>query len=411
MFVGAVLWACFSGAQTLRSSCYQLQDGKSAIAGSQINKRLEIASVSKIMTAHWAFTKLGPNYRFETKFIIRELRPGVHQVHIVGAFDPYFSRVQFQYLVAELNRIGVKRVEKLTFDSKFKYLDATRSSDVAMGFYTIHDPTPAKVAQNLKITLDSLMSGYETVAAKALMYEKVSMPSSISLKVDNVSFLSEPFEVIETDKMYSLKSAELIKIVKEFNRNSNNYATNVIFEGLGGEEAYAKFIAERLNLQDKDIAFVNGSGDRRDYEDSPSRYNQATCQAVLYVLADMKNILEHEGYKLWDVLAVAGADPEGEESSVGRIYTNDVTDHSLVAKTGTVNPSVSLAGMVTTANGEILFHIVYTGGSRDVQRSSRNNIRKDVVKLIEGNKGAKPINVDSEYFMPFDQDSKLVVLQ
>lgn len=411
MFVGAFFLASFAGAQTLRSSCYLVQDGKSQLSGTQLNKRLEIASVSKIMTAHWAFTKYGPNHRFETRFVIREAKPQSFDVHIMGGYDPYFSRFQFQYLAAELNRLGIQKIEKLSFDSKFKYLDATRSSGVAAGFYTIFDPTPGRVAQNLKLTLNTLTAGYDLVVAKAKRYQNVSMPEQINLSVGNIEYQEGVFELQSTDRIYSLKSAELVKIAKEFNRNSNNYATNVIFEGLGGEAEYAKFIQERLQLTQDDIRFVNGSGDRRDYEGAPSKYNEATCQAVIHVLMDLKNVLEHSGYKLWDVLAVAGADPDGEESSVGRIYTNQITDHSLIAKTGTVNPSISLAGMVTTSNGDVLFHIVYTGSpARNGQRKSRDSIRKDVIKLIQGNGGKKPIETQTEYFMPFDEESQLVAV-
>jgi hypothetical protein len=81
----------------------------------------------------------------------------------------------------------------------------------------------------------------------------------------------------------------------------------------------------------------------------------------------------------------------------------------MVAKTGTVDPAVALAGMISTDKGDIYFGILYqTNGPGDWNRG-RDAIRNQVVALMAKFGGKDRINgYHSAGFLPFDSSSKLV---
>ncbi|MCX7977748.1 MAG: D-alanyl-D-alanine carboxypeptidase, partial [Bdellovibrionaceae bacterium] len=196
---------------------------------------------------------------------------------------------------------------------------------------------------------------------------------------------------------------------KEMNRNSNNHAANQIFESFGGAERFAESIRERLSLTSNEIKMLNGSGDRVDLENGFT-YNKATCSAILHILRDLRLLLKAEGLDLADVMAVAGVD---NTSTTGRLYGNDVTAGSLIAKTGTVNPATTLAGLVTTNNGDYFFmYNMATEGRtaaeiREDWRDARAIIRQKITNFIREEKGGRPIKYKSIQFFEIDPLSAL----
>jgi len=247
------------GAQ-LKAQCFLESKDGAKVQGVAFDKRFEIASVSKVMTAHWALVTLGAEYRYETMIHVTPVSNDEVNLHIEGSHDPYFSRFQLQYMVAELNRLGIKKVKNLTFDENFKFLSAIRIGAVAQGHFRPTDPTPDRVAGNLRATLNSLQDSYATLQKRTKEMIGLELPQKIEMKVESISSISKAdVKLPEGAVSYSMKSAPLHLLLKEMNRNSNNYSANIIFEGLGGAEKYHEFIDARLQTYRKKIRFVNGS--------------------------------------------------------------------------------------------------------------------------------------------------------
>jgi hypothetical protein len=127
------------------------------------------------------------------------------------------------------------------------------------------------------------------------------------------------------------------------------------------------------------------------------------------VIAAFRESLQRQKIELENVMALAGEDPsERERSTVSNIYGNEATADALIAKTGTVNPSVTLAGMASTEEGDVYFGIIYgTNGRKADWTAARTKIRGDVMKLFKKFHNKKEIDYDPTRFMAFDKNSHL----
>lgn len=400
-------------ASEMRAGCYLQDKEGEQLQGVNVDKRYEIASVSKVMTAYWATKKLGLNARYSTAVYLRKVEDGLYDAHIKGSRDPYTGREMFQFLTAELNRRGITKLRNLTYDEKFKFIDQVRSNHIAASHFTLSSPTEDLVMRQIRSVVSSISTGYPQLVARAKSVHNLNLPAAIRLNISDIHFMSSSqLDESAYDETVIYRSAPLGAALKEMNRNSNNHAANQIFESLGGADAFAKFIKADLGLEEKDIRFVNGSGDRLDLEDGKSVYNEATCRTIVKVVVAFRNELRKYDAFLQDVMAVAGQDPEGERSTVSALYNNDETGDALIAKTGTVNPSITLGGMINTEEGRIYFGYIYSAeGTAASWRDARGKIRTQVVKLFQKFGGRSTIDYKATRFVPFDGDSRLQKLE
>jgi|GEM_PF-812422 len=404
-------------AAKMRAQCYLLDKDSEAVQGVDIHHPYEIASVSKIFTSFWALSTYGANYRFPTKFYIRPIADGAVDLHIEGSWDPYFNRDQFQYLITQLNALNVTRINNLTFDENFKFVVDSRgmtNRNVPIGHYQLNDPTPQRVLANLKYFTQAISTGYANLRVQAKAIQGISLPATLKMKIGSVRVMTKENFAKETDFIQSsrqmvLESSPLYQILKEMNRNSNNYVANLLFQSLGGAEPFQKFITTALKTEVSEIQFVNGSGDRLDLMGGKSAYNKASCDAIVKTIAEFRASLQQQDMELESVMALAGEDPSAHErSTVSNIYGNEATADALIAKTGTVNPSVTLAGMASTEEGDVYFGIIYgTNGRKADWTSARTQIRRNVMSLFKKFNNKKEIDYDPTRFMVFDKDSHL----
>lgn len=396
-------------AASLRASCHLEDNANDRIEGVNVDDRYPIASVSKIMTAYWAVAKMGPQGRFPTRVSIRVVTNELADVHLTGSRDPYIGKWTLQYMVSELNRLGVTKIRNLTYDENFKFLIDT-TGDVAHANFDNHEPGPDRVGSNLKKAFENIAGGYDGLKSRVSKLRKMSMPASIKMKVESISFLSkEDFNPSQYDSAFTYRSTVLLDILKEMNRNSNNYAANNIFEHLGGPEKFREFVKERLNLGTDSLRFVNGSGDSKTTE-SGKIYNEGTCRSVIKILQALRAELKKTGHGLHHVLAVAGRNAAGTKSTVD-MYKNEETNGALIAKTGTVNPAITLAGMMVTEEGNLYFGYIYkTNGSGGDWRNARQKIKVAVTAMLKEHGGGDPISSVPEAFLAFDEGSKLTAV-
>lgn len=394
----------------VRSSCYVMDKEGAKVQGVNLQTMYEIASVSKVFTAYWAVKKLGVNYRYETKFHVTPVDNDTVDIHIEGGMDPLFNAWQMQYVISELNKLNIKKVRTLSFDENFAFMMATRTGHAVHGNITPRDPNPAEVKEQLDIYKGQIHFAYENFRNRLDETVEISLPEKLNFSIENVEHVKKAdYKAVDTTVSYSTKSLPLHRLLKEMNRTSNNWAANTIFEQLGGAEKFGPFLEKELSLTSKQVSFVNGSGDSfRTAADQPKKYNKATCGAVLAVTAALSEETEKQKMALSDVMAVAGEERDlgyesDERGTVAGGYSRPETTNALIAKTGTVDPSVALAGAIETQDGRIYFGYIYT-------RGSRNQLRLDLIKLIKNHKGKESIEglAKLKMFSMIDSKAQLV---
>lgn len=396
------------GQVTVGSSCYVPLNNPDEIKGENIDQRLPIASVSKLITSYWAIKKLGLNFRFPTVLHTSPTGDGAYDIHIQGSRDPYFGAERLHFAISELNKRGITKIRNLTFDESFKFFwsidDREDNRNLAVGFYLPQDPVPDKVRSQLK-AFPSLLAGYQETFDRAAS-SGVKLIEKPQFTVESIEFSSKQnFEskvsTLKTIQSFVVYSPPLSTLLKEMNRNSNNHAANQIFEYLESDSKFSQFIKNELKLEMKDVVMLNGSGDRVDTAEGP-RYNESSCSAMLKILMDMHKTLAEEKTSLARVATVIGSN-QGNATS---LYSNDKTFDSVIAKTGTVNPAVTLGGVASTQKGLVFFMFnMKTQGTAQTWNQGRSMIRRKLIELMDQFDGRLPVNAKSFAFVSFDKKS------
>jgi len=387
----------------MNAMCYLEDKSGASVEGTNTQNKYEIASVSKIVTSFWAIDTLGPDFRFNTKVFVDPVGNGTYDVHIAGSSDPYFGREMTYFLFSELYRNQITKIRTLSFDEKFTLFWNVREKPTWS-----FNPSPSDIQTTLrqKLRLNNAEYTITRLNAKKMGVDMVDSPR---ISVSQIGFLtSYQYQQFATTQIYQLQSAPLHDYLKEMNRNSNNHVADHIFAFLGGPDSFQRFIKSRLNLEANEIQFVNGSGDKVVVKDDKNKsqkvYNESSCNALVEVIEALRRDLRKDGkYDLQNIMAVSGVDPK---TTLGGRYATAQVSGAVVAKTGSVDPAITLAGMITTANGNVYFGILYKTKSPSDWNSARNAIREKVIGLMNQFGGKDAINdYNTEGFLPFDNGS------
>ncbi len=385
------------------SSCYWLDQQGSVAQGEHAEELFEIASVSKVVTSYWAIRALGPYFRFNTRIYITPVGRDIFDVHIQGSHDPFWGRQLTHMLFSELNKNGVHEVRSLTFDENlnFRWSVVTDNTQII-------EPMPQEIEVALGRHLKNLATEYPSTRQEAAALG-LSLLRVLDLKVQSVVYLpSKDFKITPETVAYTLRSAPLYRYLKEMNSTSNNHVADHIFSNLGGVARFKSFIQQDMGMDSNHIQFINGSGNpvigTGESGALIKEYNKASCVSILRILIKMHGELQgRSGLDLKDVMAVSGAD----HGTLRPRY--DSISNVMVAKTGTVDPAVNLAGMISTTQGNVYFGMLMGTNSPVDWESARDKIRQKVFDLLSLFGGGKSINYTGRDFMPFDQHSGMTI--
>ena len=165
------------------------------------------------------------------------------------------------------------------------------------------------------------------------------------------------------EKVASLASPPLSRIVSEMNRESINLVAELLFRdaarasapnGVGTAETglvnLRDFIQKKIGADPQQIRVSDGSG--------LSTLDYMTPRAMIHLLS-----YAHKGP--WSSAFHGSLPVAGESELLRRRMRATPAQGNLHAKTGTTNTVVSLAGYVTAKDGEILaFSFIYNGNDR-----------------------------------------------
>lgn len=376
------------------------------IQGKNIDTPYTLASVSKMFTTYWATKAKGLDYRYPTQIYITDLGNELYDVHLRGSVYPYFDQSMFYFLISELNKRGVKKINKLTYDENFEYATVIRTNkDLA---HSNGSQTETEIMRALRRDVTVLPRAYKLFTQKAKAVVAVDLVKSAQLKINDIHAQSmQIFNPAATTSNFILYSSPMHRILKEMNRNSHNFAADKIYEVLSRTGNFKDFMTKNLKISESEFSFYNGSG-YPEMISGEKMYNKSTCRVVATMTQDLFKVSAAQGYGLRYVLPVAGRDADQDgDSTVSNIYSSQMTNGSLVAKTGTVDYTIALGGAVLTSEGLVFFHMgVKNNNSSQDRRSSYEVIKKFLSKTINDNGGKDTI---SDYqptpFVPFDEQS------
>lgn len=387
--------------------------GSGAITGEgELRARYPLASVSKIMTSLWALEKLGANYRFPTILHMSRTNSGGLRVHIEGSRNPLFGRNLSYFLISELNRMDVQRIDSLTFDENLLLAWQVEESPYVGGvtprYRTIQEQVLAIKRELQTYFATSInQTNYNRLRSHAATAQVYMLPSP-RVAVQSVDFLAKSrFQKGRGTVSVSLQSSPLIALLKRMNNQSNNYVADHLFWNLGGASAFAAHASSFWDLDQTQLRFVNGSGNNEGSTEHPL-YNEGTCEAVIKILRLSERHLASRGLSMTSLLPVADRDQDSTLASFGGMAAGSMT-----AKTGTVNKAKTLAGLISSQNGPLLFAILlHMDQDKDPSDSGVANqvIKNKVGLLFNSNSGPRLLNYSELITLPFDQGSYLTEL-
>ncbi|MFT6069085.1 MAG: D-alanyl-D-alanine carboxypeptidase/D-alanyl-D-alanine-endopeptidase (penicillin-binding protein 4) [Bacteriovoracaceae bacterium] len=333
-----------------QSFCYI--DGAGNLKGNNPQIKIRLASVSKIYTSFWALSRLGPDYQYETKFYVKDKK-----MHIVGSKDPIFDDRKVFYLLSQFNELGIKKLDKITFDKNLLVFPNKKNASEDNSHTTSDYQKYLNTYFNTKKWSEGYYDEYLRLRRIAPQNnDQIELIEKPEFKVSKIEFSEEaPFDLEGSDvTTYSIKSLPLYKYLKFVNIVSNNYIPEKLFEQLSEKEDVNDFLDEAIGIDREKIKLYTGSG-LMSYDDEGTRFdNYSTCEMTIKMMIELKKMVEANGLFIHDVMAVPGAD--GGTFRRRRFSIPELTN-AFVAKTGTLYHTVALAGMLSTNIGLRYFGI------------------------------------------------------
>lgn len=333
-----------------------------------LDTKFRVASLSKILTTHWAIAKLGPDYRFQTKIYIT---PGISEtscnLHFEGDMDPYMGRemlgVVFPQIRTVLKERKCAKVDTISYDENFRVLLNVMNHQKSESFGWNNPAALVRASQT-----DADFKAY--LQHRSQLKYSAGKVGPISKERYQEYLKGVPY------KAYAFKSRPLHMMLRDFNKYSFNYPPELLFIKLGGADAYARFINNRLGFTLNAVEMYNGSG-YPIHTQSSKVYNLVSCSALVQIIQDLDKLLVNgkysRQYQMADVMAVGG--PGETYSTFKKLYESSTFTNTLVAKTGTADFAITFGGMLATQEGHLYFAALTRpdSGSAD---SARNFIRE-----------------------------------
>ncbi|HZS07612.1 MAG TPA: D-alanyl-D-alanine carboxypeptidase [Blastocatellia bacterium] len=302
------------------------------------------ASVVKLATTLVALEKLGADYRFRTEFRATgeiDARTGALNGDLImlSGSDPSFSIPDAQNVGDALRRSGVRRVN---------------GSLVVVGPFTCNHNSQTDISAGV-----------------------FRRQSRLALR-DNTRFETDKSPYNAAKLLLAVESDTLLHILQQQNAHSVNSMADFLGDYIGGVRAVRDFLVEKAGLPDHEVFVMRASG---------LEINRLTPQGTARILRMLTEWLRARGYKLEDVMPVAGVD----YSTLAGRFTEPEFAGSVIAKTGTLTETddgaAALSGVAMTRKyGPVLFVIYDMAEGRSVRhlRQMQDEFLKNLMTELGG---------------------------
>lgn len=398
---------------TVRSSqgehsvCYLYADhNNKTVEGINTDGQVRLASVTKLLTSYWVLANLGPRYRFNTQFIWDATTA---ELFILGSKDPFFSKRRIFLLISDLARAGIRQINNVYFDNRFRYFQEVENSATHHTEITQNGGVSRQTIANQLMhllntrswTKGDRRSYAEFVQVAQVVGTKVSNLNQIDLKTLDVTPVeSNPLAGREGLRTYSSYSPEIMNYLKVMNMYSMNYPADELFLLYGGRNSFSQFLVKELHISEEDAHVFTGSG--LPSRNSGRRADTTTsCEVLISVIEAMKVILKKNNLELSNIMMVGGVD----RGTLNGVYKEGPMRGAVIAKTGTLANATTLAGYINTKQGQVHFGIFFQTNNVSRARAARNQLLQ---KIANGFGGPKPLNYHHGFqFVSFGPQSSL----
>jgi D-alanyl-D-alanine carboxypeptidase/D-alanyl-D-alanine-endopeptidase (penicillin-binding protein 4) len=341
------------------SGCLIIQDDGATIFDRDSGSAFVPASSQKLLVAAAALSRLGPDFRFETRVVAaRPPQDGsVDDAWLVGAGDPYLATPEYvgylatkvrtadlpmtpmAVLADELVARGVRAIPGGLHTDESRY-QPQRSVPSWKASYV----TEAEVGSLGALTVNEGLASWgpsQTVASDPAVSAATALgrllgDRGVALPAPTAGGTAPPRSVV----LATVRSAPLAQIVAGMLRASDNYVAEMLVKELdhqyGGPGLTAGGTARvleedgRLGVPVEGVHLGDGSG--------LDVGNRATCQALLGAL----NLSRLEPFSVLDSgLAIAG-----HTGTLAKRYVGSPADGRLAAKTGWINGAAAMVGRI-----------------------------------------------------------------
>jgi D-alanyl-D-alanine carboxypeptidase/D-alanyl-D-alanine-endopeptidase (penicillin-binding protein 4) len=363
--------------------CVETIDGQ-PVDSRQGDEPINPASVVKIATSLWALERLGPDFRFETRFfargsIDREHRTLHGDLVVQGSGDPDFHAENGFLVARALNEMGVERVTGAVIVNQSFWMGWENGS-------AGREPDPVKrgvlMATRLRQALDPRRWDHAAKATWREFAERRALPASHPPRVVVLGGAGADGDVTQGEMLVVHRSQTLAEILRRFNCYSNNDIERVV-AGLGPVDELAGLVATRCQVPYDLIQFETASG---------LGSNRLTPRLIVRLLREFRQTCLRLGVPLESVLPVAGCDP-GTVTHFFPLLASGPNTTSVIGKTGTLTNTdggiAVLAGYARTARGEFVFCVAVPNAAGRL-KSSRRAEEQWVLDLLDRNGGGQP---------------------
>ncbi len=360
------------------------------------DEEINPASVVKVATSMWALENLGPDFRWETRFVARGTvgtEEGTLDGDLVvqGGGDPDFQSENAFLVAAALNRAGLRTVTGALKVDKDFWIGWENGSEG-----TLSDPLKRglRMAERLRRALDSrrwsagMRREWEECAIRRGLDPRrpprVRVLGGVGMTADAGS----------GSLLLVHRSKPLLDVLHRFDTYSNNDIERLGLL-LGSADALAAHLTSRLDDLSGGIHLDTLSG---------LGTNRLTPRLVVRLLRAFRETCRRHGLEVADVLPVAGCGPGTVTRFFPKLAHGDAAT-AVVAKTGTLTSTdggvTVLAGFANTSEGEIAFCVASPRAGRHLAYARRSEERW-VLQLIASHGGPRPRPCTATLALPTD---------
>jgi len=361
------------------------------------------ASVIKVATSLWALERLGPDFRFETRFYIRGTIDRDHRtlrgdLVVVGSGDPDFH-VENAFLVAQaLNEMAVERVTGAVIVNQSFWMGWENGS-------AGREPDPVRrgllMAARLRQALNPNLWSRGTRATWREFAERRGLPVSHPPRVVVLGGAGTDGDVTQGEMLVVHRSQSLAEVLRRFNCYSNNDIERVAAD-IGPTQDLVNLLVARCEAPPDVVQLETASG---------LGSNRLTPRLIVRLLREFRQTCQRLGVPLESVLPVAGCDP-GTVTNFFPLLATGPSTTSVIGKTGTLTNTdggvTVLAGYARTGRGEFAFCVAVPNAAGRL-KSARRAEEQWVLDFLGRNGGGQPRTCASPLPTP-DAGANIILL-
>jgi len=339
---------------------YAVAEDGHVLASLEAERAVHPASVTKIATTIALLARLGPAYRFETRFraggMVEDgtVRDGLV---VEASGDPFLIFESAFLVLAELRAIGVKGV----------------AGGLRVEGPLLYNWEPDSRGDRLMRTLSGRDGGDAWDEVQSLRRELGGLtPKDVGLRFSTPG----PTQITNAGRtLVVYRSPPLAPMLKALNGYSNN-VFHTLSDRIGGPKDVERIVRERVpELVRSEIVIDNAAG--------AGKVNRMSPRAAVATLQALAEEARRHGLRLVDLLPVSGIDRGTLETR----FRDEQTRGAIVGKTGTYGSlgACALAGVLRTElYGDVTFAVLNAGLSVTEARSRQDAFVRGVLAAARG---------------------------